>query len=252
MSYEINKVLETLEKNLQKVDSARGQVENTIKAYTELQVNIKNYTDGFQELCKDVRTLIDTLVGSQDKMSENLKNALSSLDKACDSIVKTFNADCDKIVSSFETKVDGKIENLKGCIDIFNNNLKDLNQIEIKFSSTIEQVLSIKGKIENIDKTLEESQSSQDNTLKEIDKILTKLSTIEENIGELGNSINEGIDKLRNELDKKLKAIETKNDENLKVLIQKIEENNNSIEFNKTLLIIVIVLAIINIVIKFI
>ena len=50
MAYDVNASLERLEKNLQDISSAREQVQNTVKASSELQGVVKIYVDNINSI----------------------------------------------------------------------------------------------------------------------------------------------------------------------------------------------------------
>lgn len=57
MAQDINKALETLEQNLKDIDSARKQVEDTIKASNDLQNSVSEYTAAVKSLCISLRQM---------------------------------------------------------------------------------------------------------------------------------------------------------------------------------------------------
>ena len=54
MAQDINKVLETLEQNLRDLESARTQVENTIKASNDLQSRVSEYVAAVKALVQSM------------------------------------------------------------------------------------------------------------------------------------------------------------------------------------------------------
>ena len=55
MAYDINAALQRLEQNLKDLSSARTQVENTIKASSDLQKVVSEYVTAVEWLCKRLK-----------------------------------------------------------------------------------------------------------------------------------------------------------------------------------------------------
>ena len=78
MAHDINSALERLEANLQNIDSARQQVENTVAASNALQVEVREYTSTINEMCGKVKETASqfeskTKVSLQKFVEENNK-----------------------------------------------------------------------------------------------------------------------------------------------------------------------------------
>ena len=55
MPYDINTALQRLEQNLNDLTSARQQVEDTVKASSELQETVAEYVSSIETLCSRLR-----------------------------------------------------------------------------------------------------------------------------------------------------------------------------------------------------
>ena len=168
MNYNINNALEKLEQNLQKVDSAREQVDKTVKAYSELQGELEVCTRCFQKLTYSVESLISSSKKNSNLIFAELNGSLSSIQKSCNDINETFNSSCENVISDFNAKATNSVFKLNNTTDLIKGHVNSLYTIENSFTTSMEQIKHLKAKIEDIAKVLDLSQSSQDEVLKSI------------------------------------------------------------------------------------
>ncbi len=169
MDYNINNALENLEKNLQKVDSAREQVEKTVNAYSQLQGKVEVCTNCFHDLASSVEALISIAKEHRNSISTEMNSSLVSIKESCDKINKSFDDSCGKAASNFDEKATKSVIQLNENIDSLKRQISGLDSIEKSFALSMDQIRSLKIKIENIAENLDSSQSSQDDLLNAID-----------------------------------------------------------------------------------
>lgn len=237
MDYNINNALENLEKNLQKVDSAREQVEKTVNAYYQLQGKVEVCTNCFHDLASSVEALISIAKEHRNSISIDMNSSLVSIKESCDKINKSFDDSCGKAASNFDEKATKSVIQLNENIDSLKRQISGLDSIEKSFTLSMDQIRSLKIKIENIAENLDSSQSSQDDLLNAIDNnvneckrmietvtkgVLRKQEELQTLIGtkssEVSSCINESSSKIQKLLSESKDSITQQNNINAKMI----------------------------------
>lgn len=91
MEDRINKALGQLEKDLQKINSARSQVESTVKASTELQKVVSDYVSSVQALCVGLQAWESELRAREGTVSHEYEDAISRVNSTCTEIINSFS-----------------------------------------------------------------------------------------------------------------------------------------------------------------
>lgn len=153
MAHDINSALERLEANLQNIDSARQQVENTVAASNALQVEVREYTSTINEMCGKVK---ETASQFESKTKVSLQKFVEENNKLTELV----------------------------------QNLKSLRDEIVKTSTDIQDVKSL---LIQISKDLTDSQKKQDEVLKRIDQGITELPNKLDSIVDVINTISESL-----------------------------------------------------------
>ena len=153
MAHDINSALERLEANLQNIDSARQQVENTIAASNALQIKVKEYPSSLTEMCDKVK---ETSSNFESKTKDSLQKFVEQNNKLTEHV----------------------------------QNLKSLRDEIVKTSTEIQEVKSLLSQISN---DLKNSQKEQDDVLKRIDHGVTELPNKLNSIVDAINTISESL-----------------------------------------------------------
>lgn len=205
MAYDINATLERLEQNLKQLDSAREQVQKTVRASNELQVTVAGYVASIKELVGEIIEWEKQLKGTQVGFSEGLQNILSEL-----------KTSCDKITNTFTSSVESSFKKFSEQNTLLEKRVKDLSTLreEIKFAT--KEIQSIKETLSDISKDLTDSQKKQDETLEHINQQVSELpGTIKghaDGIKEHTNSIKDDLKRILDETDSIILAIDKKMD----------------------------------------
>ena len=112
--------LQELEKSLQSVNSAAGEVEKTVKAYADLGVKIDSYANKFENIAKQINQLCDAvnsnyslrLEGMDKKLDELSAKFVQSVNQA-DSILQVTVADFNHDATSTTTSLTDVAEQAK-------------------------------------------------------------------------------------------------------------------------------------------
>ena len=90
--------LQELEKSLQSVNSAAGEVEKTVTAYADLGVKINSYTNELENIAKQINQLCDAV-------NSNYSLRLEGMDKRLDELSAKFVQSVNKADSTLQTTV---------------------------------------------------------------------------------------------------------------------------------------------------
>ena len=96
MEDRINQALMQLEKDLQSINTAREQVESTVKASTELQKVVGEYVSSVKELCIGLQSWKDVLSSRGTALSNEFERAVSEINSSCTAVITTFSSSVDK------------------------------------------------------------------------------------------------------------------------------------------------------------
>lgn len=260
MNYDINNSLENLEKNLQKVDSAREQVEETVNAYAQLQGKVGVCTNCFQTLASNVEELISSTKEHRNAISSDLNLSLVSIKEACDDINKAFDDSCGKAILNFDAKATNSVNLLNGSVDSLKEQINSLDGVEKSLTISMEKISSLKTNIEDIAKSLDSSQSSQDEILSDIDNNVKECKRVtavtKEALSNNHSQLQTLVDSNFSEIKTLINDVESKSqkllsDSKEQIMLQN-GNNTNQITKNKKMLYCIITLVVIDIVIHFV
>ena len=205
MAYDINATLERLEQNLKQLNSAREQVQKTVRASNELQVTVAGYVASIKELVGEIIEWEKQLKGAQVDSSEEMQNILSEL--------KTFS---DKITGTFASSVESSLKKFSEQNTLLEKRVKDLSTLREEIKSSTKEIQSIKETLSDISKDLTDSQKKQDETLEHINQQVSELpGTIKgyaDGIKEHANSLKDDFNRLLGETYSIILAIDKKMD----------------------------------------
>ena len=180
MAHDINKALETLEQNLKDLESARIQVEKTIKASGDLQSTVKEYASAVKALCVSLgqmgsdwddreKAILDDFENRIKALTKEFSNETKEKVKQFDNQNKALSSSVEKL-SGISTELSGIKQSLENKLD----NLKDeVNELGKTASSLSE---SIKSKIDDKHDSILKNLGFID---KKADTILSRISEFE-------------------------------------------------------------------------
>ena len=104
MEDRINQALMQLENDLRNINSAREQVESTVKASTELQKVVGDYVSSVRKLCIGLKSWEEELSSRGTAMSEEYERTVSQISSSCTAVITTFNSRVEKSINDFKSK----------------------------------------------------------------------------------------------------------------------------------------------------
>ena len=140
----INELINQLTENLEKVESARQQVEDTVQAYEVLKTEVSRYTTELGFITQNVRTMISQLEEMKERFLGNISTEIvDEIHQAVTTITTAIDGVSSKI-SSLDTKA-GQINNAitirANSIDTTLGTLRtELGTIDVKVASCSNQL----------------------------------------------------------------------------------------------------------------
>ncbi len=138
MAYDVNASLERLEKNLQDISSAREQVQNTVKASSELQGVVKSYVDNINSILEETILLREELGKIKLQNISEAQDAVSAIESSCASVVDSFRNDVSGVLSEFSSE-NKKIAKTRNELNAFQKKLEESIVISSELKVELEQ-----------------------------------------------------------------------------------------------------------------
>ena len=106
MAYDINLALERLEKNLQDINSAKKQVEDTINASSQLQNVVNGYVTSVNTVLQETILLKEEIGKMKNQKVTEVKEAVAAIEASCTAIISTFKEDTSSILADLSSEND--------------------------------------------------------------------------------------------------------------------------------------------------
>lgn len=192
MAYDINTALEKLEENLKNLDSARKQVETTVKASNDLLSVVSRYTTSVKELCERLKVWEDDLRTRGTELGSEVKQAIAQINNSCGEIMTSFSTKVNGATSAFESGTKGTLDQFVDQNNKLSKKVEELNSFKSVIENAAKQIDAVKETLEQISKDLKESQEGQDKMLEDIKQIVSSLpDTIQNGLGSVLQAISD-------------------------------------------------------------
>jgi len=233
MEDRINQALAQLEKDLEGINSARIQVESTVKASTDLQSIVREYVSSVKALCVSLQSWEADLRGREGSLSHEYEMSIQQVSSICNEITSSFGTEVGKTSADFKAKTEPVIDKFSAQIDKLEKHVQELNSLRDEIKKTTGEIESVKETLTQISKDLKDSQDSQDEVLGVIKEHLSELpSTIKGYTDDVLEQINvskEGLKKILDESAPIISAIDSKMDA-LAQSVQNVQTSCNGIQ----------------------
>lgn len=211
MPYDINTALQRLEQNLSDLTSARKQVEDTVKASSELQKVVAEYVSSIETLCTHLKRWDADLGNRESSLSHEIENMISQLTTSNTQIVSLFQKSVEDTSSEFSNNTNAEITKFVEQNNKLAERVQELNKLREEIKKSTGEIQAIKESSAQISKDLKESQEGQDVLLDEIkakvlatdtstQEIITTLGTISQSISTSFNNLSSKCDALTNDI----------------------------------------------------
>ena len=240
MAYDINLTLERLEKNLQDINSAKKQVEDTINASSQLQ----NVVNGYVTSVNTVFLLKEEIGKMKNQKVTEVKEAVAAIEASCTAIISTFKEDTSSILADLSSEND-RLTKSNEFLRVFQTKLEQSIEITSVLKTKQDKVSADVLSIHN------SQQEATENISKQYDQLSQRMDT---SITVLTDSMDKDFGKLSKQTEELNRAV-TKIQMTIEDLDKQISEqhvtNLKNININRWILIIgILLLAALQFVIK--
>lgn len=162
----INELLLQLEQSLKNIESAREQVEKTVKAYETLKKDVRHYTEELSFIVQNTRTMISQLEEIKEKFLGNISvTIIEEIKAGVREITGKINVLSSQISSVYDL-LDSKSQTIISDINNRSDSIDSaLGTIQITLNS-------LSGKTESVITKLDTLTSNETKHFKEIEKKL--------------------------------------------------------------------------------
>lgn len=193
MEDRINQALAQLEKDLQEINSARNQVESTVKASIELQKVVSEYVSSVKALGAGLRAWESELSEREGGLAREYAEVISRVNSTCNEIISSFGAEVEKTSADFKNKTNSVVEKFTEQIGKLEKHVQELNALREEIKKTTGEIESVKETLTQISIDLKESQDQQDEVLNDIKQ---KSVEIKSNVEVISSSAERNSEKL--------------------------------------------------------
>lgn len=197
MGYEINEVLQRLEKNLEAVDSARNQVTSVVNSNVELQDVFRNLTNSLVIMQEHLKGVVAEITTFQNAKIADVENIVSRMDKTSQELLKLFEKQSGDAISEFKegimgslAKLDSEVNNLEDCVKAFKEQREAMDE-------ATKAIRDVETKLDKISSDLINSQTEQDTTLSEISD---SVNSVASSISSMENGLSESIKRISKQI----------------------------------------------------
>ena len=179
MAHDINSALESLEKNLSELDSARSQVMQSVNASNDLLKMVTQYVAAVKKLVTSLEEWESFLRGRESEIHGEFGSAIANIKQMCTDIISAFKVDVNKATLDFKNDTDKTLEKFTEQNDKLAEKVTELVALREQIKKTTGGIESVKSALNEILKELKDSQDEQDATLEDLK---TKVSGLNEKI----------------------------------------------------------------------
>src|SRR5574344_1903614 len=109
MPYDINTSLERLEQSLKDIESAKKQVEKTVKTSNELQGVVAGYVSSLDSLLTNVKDWVKEISSFQGSNNTRIEKSIVNIQKSCDNVIEEFTKSTDKVSNKKKKKTEEEL-----------------------------------------------------------------------------------------------------------------------------------------------
>ena len=121
----IKELLEQLKQNLKKVESAREQVEKTVRAYEALAEDVRHYTEELSFIVQNTRIMISQLEEIKEKFLDNISvRIIEVIQKAVNEICTVIDSKSHNILDVINKRADS----LDSAITLLQNHANEIKE----------------------------------------------------------------------------------------------------------------------------
>lgn len=194
MPYDINTSLERLEQSLKDIESAKNQVEKTVKTSNELQGVVAGYVSSLDTLLTNVKEWVEEISSFQGSNITGIEKSIVNVQNSCDKVIEKFTNSTDKVSDNLKHKTEEELSKFEGANTKLTSQVDKLAKLDEHLKSATSAIESVKDKLGEVLKELKDSQNIQDKSLEALGKGQEKLCTKSDEIKTSCDGISKSLD----------------------------------------------------------
>lgn len=167
----INELIKQLTENLEKVESARQQVENTIQAYDVLKTEVNKYTTELSFITQNVRTMISQLEEMKERFLGNISTRIVDEIHLAVTTITTVIDGISSQISSLHDLTDTKAEQIDGTLSTIRT---ESNAIDVKVTSCSNQLGQLATLVNSL---IDDEKTHYESIVKQMEEQENRLNT---------------------------------------------------------------------------
>lgn len=194
MPYDINTSLERLEQSLKDIESAKNQVEKTVKTSNELQGVVAGYVSSLDSLLTNVKDWVKEISSFQGSNITGIEKTIVNIQKSCDKVIEKFTNSTDKVSDNLKQKTEEELSKFESANTKLTLQVDKLAKLDEHLKSATSAIDSVKDKLGEVLKELKDLQNTQDKSLEALGKGQEKLGTKSDEIKTSCDGISKSLD----------------------------------------------------------
>ena len=192
MAYDISLALERLEKNLQDINSAKKQVEDTINASSQLQNVVNGYVTSVNTVLQETILLKEEIGKMKNQKVTEVKEAVAAIEASCTAIISAFKEDTSSILADLSSEND-RLTKSNEFLRVFQTKLEQSIEITSVLKTKQDKVSADVLSIHNSQQEATENISKQyDQLSQRMDASITVLTdSMDKDFGKLSKQTEE-------------------------------------------------------------
>lgn len=177
---EINNTLEALENSLKGINSAKQQVEKTVKAYESVGIDMENYCASLQTISDNVLAILELIRDRQAELVNDGEKILDNLAKVVSDTLNKNKAMLDSVRSDFALKTQTAINDINTTVSDFGIKVKRLESLKDDIGKALSEAMSLRANINGYKTEVEQILSDQNESLALLKESIEKVNSKQE------------------------------------------------------------------------
>lgn len=167
---ELFQTIEQLKNTLSDVSSAREQVAETVRAYSQTQGEIHSYVSNLEQIEKSIVSLITLLQTNKVVINQQSTDAVNNLKTSCDTVISHAKNEFSSTAQSFAENTARNVASMSTQINRFDKTIEKANCLTSKVENISSETQQLISTVSMLEQDLSESQKAQDIVLDQIKK----------------------------------------------------------------------------------
>lgn len=172
--------MEALENSLKGINSAKQQVEKTVKAYESVGIDMENYCASLQTISDNVLAILELIRDRQAELVNDGEKILDNLAKVVSDTLNKNKAMLDSVRSDFALKTQTAINDINTTVSDFGIKVKRLESLKDDIGKALSEAMSLRANINGYKTEVEQILSDQNESLALLKESIEKVNSKQE------------------------------------------------------------------------